>query len=92
MCDAGIIAHVTSFRPPSPAALSGYGLLAAGLVALASVWVPGGSALKRVSPLALATGTVPVDAPSLAIGGGLLAVGLAAIALGLSLLFARASR
>jgi hypothetical protein len=80
---------VKSSRAPSVSALSAYGLLAAGLSALVAVSVPGGSVLQRASPAALVTGTNPIDVTSLAVGGGLLAVGVAAIALGLSLFFAR---
>ncbi|WP_251342134.1 hypothetical protein [Haloplanus halophilus] len=81
----------SSSRVPSASALSVYGLLAAGALALVSVSLPGGSLLKQVSPAALVTGTNPIDLPSLAFGGGLLAVGVAAVALGLALLFARVS-
>ncbi|MFC7254512.1 hypothetical protein ACFR97_00730 [Haloplanus litoreus] len=79
----------SSSRFPSSSALSVYGLLIAGVLALAVASLPGGSLLKEVSPLDLVTGATPVDPPSLAFGGGLVAVGVAAVALGLSLLFAR---
>jgi hypothetical protein len=68
-----------------------YGLLAAGVLALVTVSIPGGSVLQRASPTALVTGTNPINVTSLAVGGGLLAVGIAAIALGLSLFLARVS-
>ena len=92
MCDDAAPRRVKSSWLPSPSALSVYGLLLAGVVALVGVSVPSSSLLRQVSPVALATGANPVDVPSLALGGGLLAVGLAAVALGLSLLFARVSR
>ena len=76
---------------PSASALSVYGLLIAGVLALAVASLPGGSLLKQVSPIGLVTGANPVDPPSLAFGGGLIAVGVAAVTLGLSLLFARVS-
>ena len=79
----------SSSRLPDTSALSVYGLLIAGVLSLAVASLPGGSLLKEVSPLALATGTNPVDLPSLGVGGGLVAVGVAAVALGLALLFAR---
>jgi hypothetical protein len=69
-----------------------YGLLLVGVVSVVGVSVPSSSLFRQVSPVALATGTNPVDVPSLALSGGLLAVGIAAVALGLSLLFARVSR
>ncbi|MFB6101664.1 MAG: hypothetical protein ABEJ73_03790 [Haloplanus sp.] len=72
-----------------PRGLSVYGLLAVGVVTLWSVSLPSGSLFREVTPTDLVMGVSPLDPPSLAVGGGLFLVGLAAITLGLSLLFAR---
>jgi hypothetical protein len=74
---------------PGPSVLSAYGLLLLGLLSLLGVALPGGSVLRAVTPADLLTGTGVLDIPSLAVGGGLFFVGVAAVSLGLALLFAR---
>jgi hypothetical protein len=69
--------------------VSVYGLLLSGALALGAVALPGGSVFRNVTTTDLLTGGPVLDLPSLAVGGGLFILGLAAVALGLALLFAR---
>jgi hypothetical protein len=82
---------VSSPRLPGIATLSAYGLFAAGLLALAVLAASSRTLSPTASPAQLLTGTVPVTLQSLVVGGGLLVLGVAAVALGSVVLYARAS-
>jgi hypothetical protein len=60
-----------------------------GLVALAGLSVPGRSLVAPTTPAELVTGAAVLDLSSLAVAGGLLVVGVGALAFGLVLLLAR---
>jgi hypothetical protein len=80
----------SSSRGSPTSLLAVAGLLCVGVVSLVSVSVPGRSVFRAVTPRDLVVGATPIDPPSLAYGGGLFLIGLAATVIGLLLLVARA--
>jgi len=79
----------SSSRVSRASVLTVSGLLVVGVVALTGVSLPGEGLFREVSLLDLVTGTSPIDLPSLAYGGGLFLIGVAATVIGLVLLSAR---